>query len=271
MAIEFRCGNCDSRLKVPDDSGGKRVKCPKCESIQTIPGSSQPATAALAKTTRITPVSAPAGSLSSATAKSKPVPSPAKPVRTQQLPPLESPSPFASLGSFLEDELTAGPPAKVENTAREAPDPNPYASPTTIGRTLDSRQGGGSRFLGALAIPAAFLMILSAIFVVLYTVSVPKTITRYANNRRIPIDRLFEDPRDTGFVAGVIVGSLVIVAVNIAIFCGALCMISGKKHSLAKTSAIWACVPLCNIFTLPFGIWALIVLSKDAVKRSFRS
>jgi hypothetical protein len=34
------CGNCGARLKVPDDLGKKRAKCPKCKSYVDIGGSS---------------------------------------------------------------------------------------------------------------------------------------------------------------------------------------------------------------------------------------
>ncbi|MDX1946528.1 MAG: YIP1 family protein [Pirellulaceae bacterium] len=37
MPIEFRCQQCDQMLRVPDDSAGKNARCPKCQSLMTVP------------------------------------------------------------------------------------------------------------------------------------------------------------------------------------------------------------------------------------------
>ena len=45
MPIEFLCDQCGTKLRTPDDSGGKKTKCPGCEAVLTIPElpvSSQP-------------------------------------------------------------------------------------------------------------------------------------------------------------------------------------------------------------------------------------
>jgi len=42
MAIEFRCSQCSQLLRVPDDSAGKHARCPKCQSLMTVPAASQP-------------------------------------------------------------------------------------------------------------------------------------------------------------------------------------------------------------------------------------
>jgi len=39
MPIEFQCTNCQRKLRVPDESGGQKAKCPQCQSVQTIPAS----------------------------------------------------------------------------------------------------------------------------------------------------------------------------------------------------------------------------------------
>ena len=38
MAIQTECGDCGRQLKVKDDAGGRRIKCPDCGSPVTIPG-----------------------------------------------------------------------------------------------------------------------------------------------------------------------------------------------------------------------------------------
>lgn len=42
MPIRFRCQSCDARIKVPDGTEGKKVKCPRCGGTQRIPATSPP-------------------------------------------------------------------------------------------------------------------------------------------------------------------------------------------------------------------------------------
>lgn len=37
MTIQFKCGQCGQTLKVGDNAAGKRAKCPKCQSVVSIP------------------------------------------------------------------------------------------------------------------------------------------------------------------------------------------------------------------------------------------
>jgi len=45
MPIEFKCPNCQQQLRVPDEAAGKQSRCPKCESITSVPSASQQSTA----------------------------------------------------------------------------------------------------------------------------------------------------------------------------------------------------------------------------------
>lgn len=42
MAIEFRCGQCDSLLRVPDDTAGRQAQCPHCNGLTTVPDATVP-------------------------------------------------------------------------------------------------------------------------------------------------------------------------------------------------------------------------------------
>ncbi len=97
MAIEFRCSQCNQLLRVPDDSAGKNARCPKCQSLMTVPAAGPTQT----------PLSGAATSFSPPPAFSPPVPPPPKPPTTAAPP---ASSPFAAAPS--------APP----------PPPNPYAS-----------------------------------------------------------------------------------------------------------------------------------------------
>jgi TM2 domain-containing membrane protein YozV len=37
MPIEVTCGSCSRRLRVPDKTAGKKVKCPKCQGVIQVP------------------------------------------------------------------------------------------------------------------------------------------------------------------------------------------------------------------------------------------
>lgn len=56
------------------------------------------------------------------------------------------------------------------------------------------------------------------------------------------------------------------------IIVGAVKMMNLSGYTLAKTAAILTIVPLtscCCLFTIPFGIWAFLVLGKPEVKAAF--
>ena len=57
MAIEFRCSQCNQLLRVPDDSAGKNARCPKCQSLMTVPAASTPAIAPAASSAPAAPAS----------------------------------------------------------------------------------------------------------------------------------------------------------------------------------------------------------------------
>lgn len=42
MAIEFRCPQCSALLRTPDETAGKKAKCPQCGTIADIPASPEP-------------------------------------------------------------------------------------------------------------------------------------------------------------------------------------------------------------------------------------
>lgn len=53
---------------------------------------------------------------------------------------------------------------------------------------------------------------------------------------------------------------------------GAVMMLKGKRFELAKTAAVLAIIPFtscCFVIGIPFGVWALVVLSKPEVKAIF--
>ena len=72
-----------------------------------------------------------------------------------------------------------------------------------------------------------------------------------------------------GPLAGCI--NLGIAAVNVFVLLGAIKMMRLQSYGLAIAACIVAMLPCqcCCVFGLPFGIWALVVLSKPEVKSQF--
>ncbi len=66
MPIEFRCTQCDKLLRTPDDTAGKRAKCPSCGTVLPIP--------AAAATPPAAPAAPPAGASPFATGPAKVAP-----------------------------------------------------------------------------------------------------------------------------------------------------------------------------------------------------
>jgi len=69
-----------------------------------------------------------------------------------------------------------------------------------------------------------------------------------------------------------VVSNVIGIAVSVFILLGALRMQQLTNHGLAIAAAIIAMIPCfspCCVLGLPFGIWALVVLSKPEVKSQF--
>lgn len=73
----------------------------------------------------------------------------------------------------------------------------------------------------------------------------------------------------------ILIGSTVFeILVALLILIGALKMQALHSYALAVTAGVLAVIPCvtpcCGIITLPFGIWALVVLNRPGVKSHFR-
>lgn len=77
MAIEFRCTQCGSLLRVPDETAGKMAKCPSCGQVLPIPRASTATTPSPAPATSGNPFAAPGGAPSFPPMTDNPYQSPA--------------------------------------------------------------------------------------------------------------------------------------------------------------------------------------------------
>jgi phage FluMu protein Com len=137
MTIEFRCGQCNQLLRVPDNSSGKNARCPKCKALMQIPAASAAPSAA---------VSAPPPPLPpmpSSAASPPPLPGPGgggfpsfgappAPPLVPPPPPAKSDDPF----SFLKGDAPAKTPLP--------PSPPAFGPPTAANNPFTDPAGGKS-------------------------------------------------------------------------------------------------------------------------------
>ena len=106
-------------------------------------------------------------------------------------------------------------------------------------------------------VPATILLALATISVLLYAIAIP---TSWMNDPQ---------PRSVSRM----VGNVLPLVMNLVIIIGAVHMMRLKSYSSAMTAAVLAVIPLCSpcvVLGIPFGIWALVVLSNADVKAAFR-
>lgn len=91
----------------------------------------------------------------------------------------------------------------------------------------------------------------------------------------VGMESLAWDPDMRGVFSGTaaMFSSLVAVALAVVVFLGALKMRRLESYGFAVAASILAIIPCispCCVLGLPFGIWALVVLSRDHVRAAFR-
>lgn len=134
--LEVACPGCNTKLKAPDTSAGKKAKCKKCGTSFRLPGTadgpageSQTLSAAAAHTAEPSPFD-----MGSLLASPPPPPAPpkvaAKPLAARSEPAAAAADPF-NFGSFAEAEPAAPPPAAKKSTPKADPVPEPKTGAKT--------------------------------------------------------------------------------------------------------------------------------------------
>jgi len=78
--------------------------------------------------------------------------------------------------------------------------------------------------------------------------------------------------QQVGFTIGNLAGQAGLVVFQLIASCGGLCMITRKVYPLAIAGAAVSLIPLCGPclgLSIPFGIWALILLLRPEIKFAF--
>jgi hypothetical protein len=142
-------------------------------------------------------------------------------------------------------------------------EPNPYSSPAALEDPDRSQQ------LRSLRAPGLGLLVLSVIWggiglIGLVALAAWFFLATATNSKQVQA------------LAGDLTGrdnlQLVLMLPSCFIAYGALCMRSGRHYRAAWAAALLSCVPMLSPmiwFGIPFGIWALIVLRRPAVRNAF--
>jgi predicted Zn finger-like uncharacterized protein len=250
VPIIIRCPSCPRQLRVPDDLLGQEVKCPSCGVVFTASDSAEPA--------------AP-----------PPIPKAEEP---RPVPPAENGDP----DKVTERPDTAPPPrtSRVEDDEERRPrdddedegryrrrwsrndDEDEYGDRPRRHRHGEGLESVRSRVSG----PATALTVTGGIALGLSVLSLCGNVFLTALDGH---NRGGRGPEDAflgifGAVIGVAWGGFVIA--------GARKMKNLESYGMAMAAAIVAMLPCngCCLLGLPFGIWALVVLSDAEVKAAFR-
>lgn len=146
---------------------------------------------------------------------------------------------------------------------------NPYQ---VFAQELEDQQSLRSQAVGTVAGPAIALMIVAGICIAALLITIPFEVFLLASGAVERLERRGIDP--TTKVTVRLVWSCVLLAASCYTFWGALQMKRLVNYSHARTAAIVACVPClgpCCLLGIPFGAWALTVLGRPEVWKSFET
>jgi hypothetical protein len=142
---------------------------------------------------------------------------------------------------------------------------NPYQSPTEL--PVDA-----TRAKSAVLIPAIVLLVLASLSIfndlvsgVIIVIDVVRIAQLNSGREQMPLDAIV---MLTFFVAACVLYFLS----HVLVFYGAIQMLRFRSPGIARAAAIVAVIPICSplyVLGIPFGIWALIVLSKPEVQAAF--
>ena len=136
------------------------------------------------------------------------------------------------------------------------------------------RRGGRRAALERVAMPAIFLMCVGGLALLGGIANAVIQATGFNDNAPNP----FVNPQQANDPAFKqiqkvmkVVGPLLNILWSFIVFFGGLQMKNLKNRSFVMFSCIWAMLPCseCCILGIPFGIWALVVINDQSVKRAF--
>lgn len=240
MAIEFLCSGCQKRLRVPEGTEGQMAQCPLCGAQTPIPPASEGEELASAP-----PVAGRSGDFGSSmppeTAWSPASGTPGMPVGEPQR------RPFPEKPSLKPGRPIAG---------QTAPWPGDWPTQYAYAR---------------IRTPANWLVVLSAMGFGFGLVSVILVVVGMMAGHHphgVPPPEPLPPDRSAFFLL-MGIGLLF----DLLVLAGSMKMKQLQSYPLAMTAALLAVLPCtspCCLLSMPFGLWALVVLTDPAVKSAFK-
>jgi hypothetical protein len=181
------------------------------------------------------------------------VPDPSAPLSDASVPPLAP--------------LNAGSPFSAGPIAAAANPENPYQSPSDVALVAEQRVQGPAI---ALIVTGIVGLLGSLGLTVVFGISLAMALTGHVQ----PFNQPQHDATELAFGFSVyVVAGVVGLVLNSVILFGAAKMKKLESYGLSLAAAIIAVIPClspCCLLGVPFGIWAIVVLSDSSVKASFR-
>ena len=246
MPIDFLCGQCQHTLRVPEESAGKKARCPQCGHVQAIPEADpppgggfdvgqfeRPASSGMGGPTQLSGPGAPGGSGAG----------------------------YSSSGPY-QPQQPQQPETPYQSYPGESPQhrPNPYQSPAGPGYYAPQPKTRG-QVEARVKPPAIALMIVAALSGLMALFMVFVGAMAVADQGGNPDEGDF-------FAFAFFIG---IFVVQVVIGIGAARMMVLKNYGFAITAAILSLLSgLCCQLLMPFGIWALVILCDSDTRAQFR-
>jgi predicted Zn finger-like uncharacterized protein len=244
----IQCPSCSRELRVPDELLGRTVRCPTCKGTFTAGQGEQPTG------------SRPTENEDEPPQRERRRPAPpsrdedyekaARPLRSRPAPPPEDDDDHSQ--SF-DDE---------DDAYEERPRPR-----------RRGRRRAAAR--GAVAGPAISLMVVSGLVLTFYAVALVLNLVGVALLPALAGQPGAPGRPNQGQAAAQLVGNVAGLIIGVCwwsiVFLGALKMNKLQGYGYAMTAtimSIFPCIPCC-VLSLPFGIWALVVLLRPDVKEAF--
>ncbi|HOM18958.1 MAG TPA: hypothetical protein PLQ00_16625 [Thermoguttaceae bacterium] len=235
MPIEFRCPVCTKRLRVPDGTEGQLAQCPLCGVQSPIPGASQ--TGPATEDRRAEPN-----------------------------------SPLAS--GYPEWSGQESVPSETFRTESFSPPVADHSEPGPAASWMHPVWGdnGQRRYAYAqIRGPANWLVAMSAIAFGWILVALLLVVLGMADEAH-RVGRQGLDPlRPEHTKVFMVMGGMLLL--DLLVFFASMKMKHLQNYPLAMTAALLAVIPCtspCCVLSMPFGLWALVVLTDPAVKAAFR-
>ncbi|MCC9606642.1 zinc-ribbon domain-containing protein [Blastopirellula sp. JC732] len=256
MPIEFLCSACPKKLRVPDDSAGKKVRCPGCGHLQVIPtpdgAKSEP----------------PSGEIRNPAPSPKPAPTPPPPKGPPPPLPTSEPNPFAD--KPLPPLAKEAPPNPYQSPSPAASAPSPYVAkpPGSGGMTPETAKV-------LLTIPVAILLVAQAVNFLASMLVVGFGVLMLTN----PPQANNAPDQHVLWIGVAVTGGIGCVLSIGSIACLASTLFR-KSYAAAWVGVLLGMVP-CGLMTncatiliagiaFPAGVWAIVMLCMPEGKAQFR-